>query len=192
MYQENHHGDQQEEQLGLQVARDRSSNDESAHQAFSELFERYHKLLRAYVCSRINSVDAEDLHQDIWSKAWHRAAQFKGGNYRSWLFSIARNTMTDFYRRQSRKREEPDEFPEDNAAASATPLEQILDKELKSVFETCLGELDNKARQIVTLRMTGTSYKDICDAIDISENAAHKIVFNSKAQLRNCVEAKSQ
>lgn len=176
-----------DEQLGLQIA----AGEENSKAAFFVLYERYADISLAYISGRVPAAVANDLHQDVWMRAWNRAEKFVGGSYKAWLLSIAKNRMIDFYRKRARTKEESTANV-DSQETEQTPLNEIIDHELKSVLQDCLNELDSRSATIFRRRLEGESYRTICQTVDITENAAHKIVFNAKSQLKDCVQSKTE
>lgn len=65
---------------------------------------KYHQNLKAFLISRIqNPNDAEDILQDVMAKAYqHAGALKKADSLKAWLFQVANNSVTDFYRKHKR------------------------------------------------------------------------------------------
>jgi RNA polymerase sigma factor (sigma-70 family) len=70
---------------------------ESAHAALELLYCRYAPRIFRYLVARVSDrTDAEDVHQEVWKKVWDKLPDFyHGGNFRAWIFAIARNTARD-------------------------------------------------------------------------------------------------
>ncbi len=66
------------------------------------LIKRYLKPIYGFVYRRIgNPYDAEDVTQDVFVKVWRNIKRFKRQkNFKTWIFSIAKNTCIDFYRKK--------------------------------------------------------------------------------------------
>jgi RNA polymerase sigma-70 factor (ECF subfamily) len=73
--------------------------------AFGELVRRYGDGLLGYLTrmSR-NRHEAEDLFQETFKRVHEKAHTFEGGQFKSWLFTIATNAAIDGMRRRKRKR----------------------------------------------------------------------------------------
>ncbi|MBR0385301.1 MAG: RNA polymerase sigma factor [Erysipelotrichaceae bacterium] len=77
--------------------------------SFEELLEEYRGSAEAYVKYKVSSrEDAEDILQDTYVQAFNSFQSLeKEESFRSWLISIARNKVTDYYRRKARFCEVP-------------------------------------------------------------------------------------
>ncbi len=64
------------------------------------LWKRYHRDICRFICYRVQPVDdAEDLLQDVFTRAYTRQAQLREPDKaRAWLYEIARHAVIDYYR----------------------------------------------------------------------------------------------
>jgi RNA polymerase sigma factor (sigma-70 family) len=161
---------------------------EPARMAFAELHTRYGRLILAFIGSRTRDADAAmDLSQDVWHRVWRvLPTSFKGGQFRSWLYEIARNRVID----ESRKRRAqslPEEFDpeqrEDNNNAE-------VNGERLSAFRDCLGGLDDERRRVVQLRLEGRSHDEIGAELGIPSNTAMTRFHRAKQDLADCMQTK--
>ncbi len=178
-----------DEALGLRVASD--APQDSAHAPFQELYRRHGAMSERFIANRIHSSQVADVHQKTWTKAWDHAQQFtNGAGYIAWLLTIARNTITDEYRATARR---PVEALVDGSSVvdHEQPVDQsLIDDEEDAALSDCLRQLDPIARNLVQGRLSGRGYGELCNELQLSESAAHKLYFKSKAQLQQCVEHK--
>jgi RNA polymerase sigma-70 factor (ECF subfamily) len=70
-------------------------------QAFHRLVDLYHgSLFRLVVVRTRSRMDAEDIVQEVFLKAYDKLGRLKQGTaFRSWLYQIALNKVRDHYRR---------------------------------------------------------------------------------------------
>jgi RNA polymerase sigma-70 factor (ECF subfamily) len=72
--------------------------------AYLSLYDQYITPIYRFVYFRVPSKErAEDLTSTVFLKAWKYRARFTpkhGGTYQSWLYTIARNTIIDSYRKE--------------------------------------------------------------------------------------------
>ena len=70
--------------------------------AFSELYDLYFPKIFRYISWRVgNRSDTEDIVSDIFTKTLNKIDLFQwqeGATFSSWIFRIAYNTLTDYYR----------------------------------------------------------------------------------------------
>ena len=177
-----------DEQLAQQIQqREQSSSAmQRATNGFEALYQRHSRLLLAFLASRVSKSDLEDVHQSVWQKIWqYLPKQFKGGNFRAWMYQIARNHLIDL----SRKRK-PEELAEtaDPVDESASPDASLVDEERQQILESCLQKLQDDMAQIVRRRLSGEDYNAICSQMDIKAARAHKLFFQAREQLTGCVQ----
>jgi RNA polymerase sigma factor (sigma-70 family) len=73
---------------------------------FDEVYEKYYKKLVNYLRSRLSEKAlAEDLASEVFEKAFKTIKDFKwqGISLSAWIFRIARNLLTDHYRKVGRR-----------------------------------------------------------------------------------------
>jgi RNA polymerase sigma factor (sigma-70 family) len=126
--------------------------------AFAVLVNRYSKSIYNFVF-RLNKNSAEDIVQEIFLKAWKKINSFniKKASFKTWIFTIARNTIIDFSRK---KREvlfsELEEKDEDNFSNfyENIPSSDVLPDE-------ALQKLSDLATLNKTMEKINPKYKEI-------------------------------
>ncbi len=110
--------------------------------------------------------EAEDLVQEASLRAWKGFAGFRGGDARSWLLTIVRNTCYTWLR-EHRRQELAVEFDEEHHANpdETPPQERSLEKSASSqMLGEALAELPAEFREAIVLReLEGLSYKKISE-----------------------------
>jgi len=94
---------------------------------FSKIWKKYYKIVLNYIKKRINNKSlSEDLASEVFEKAFHAVDDFKwqGVSLSSWIFRIARNLLTDYYRKVGRVGEE----------ISLTEIEDIFQDDEVSLY----------------------------------------------------------
>ena len=152
------------------------------------LYQRYSRRCLAFLSSLgVRGADADDVLQ----KAWLRIFQSLGkkpfeGHFRGWLFQILRNTAID-----SMRKKRPEALSEADADSAtddiAAPDQSMIDAEYKSALQNCLENLETDARQIVSGRLAGESYELVAEKLEIQTSRAHRIFFDAKQSLGNCL-----
>jgi RNA polymerase sigma-70 factor (ECF subfamily) len=129
-------------------------------QAFKQLYDYYFPRLYAYVSYRVGRVqDAEDLVAETFLKVVEGIERFEWrheGSFAAWLFRIAHNLISNFYR-QGQRREEPlplEDLP-DLQASALLPEDVVLQKEKFAYLRWLIGTLSPRRQEVVTLKFFG-------------------------------------
>lgn len=69
--------------------------------AYSQIYRHFVQDIYCYIRARVNNQhQAEDLTQDVFIKAWKNISGLKKNSIKTWLYTIARNSVYDYYRTQ--------------------------------------------------------------------------------------------
>jgi RNA polymerase sigma-70 factor (ECF subfamily) len=160
-----------------------------AEDAFRTLYDRHARRLLAFLGGRVERVVVEDVHQDVWAKVWQAApAGFRGGNFRAWLFQIARNAVIDHQRKRK-----PEPLGDERAVIDHRqfPGPGDIEADRRAALAKCLERLeraDAKAAELVRSRVAGESYDAICARTGTPPDQAYRAFNQAKARLQACVE----
>jgi RNA polymerase sigma factor (sigma-70 family) len=168
--------------------------DESAHArrlaeaAFRSLYDRHAKRLLAFLGGRVSMAVLDDVHQDVWAKAWRAMAGFRGGNFRAWLHQIARNVIVDHLRK---RKHEP--LAEEGELIDQRQWDNTrsIDADRRDALARCLQKLERANAQVADLvrsRVAGESYDAYCGRTGMPADKAYRAFHQAKAQLQACVE----
>lgn len=124
---------------------------------------------------------AEDLTADTFTKAWLQIDKFDFKQPRPWLYKIAKNSMTDHWRK---KKTEP--FPDEEPVSDdATVEEQVEGKLAKDQVMAAVSKLPDEMKSVVSLRfMSGYSAKHTAEALGISEGNVRTIQHRALKKLK--------
>jgi RNA polymerase sigma factor (sigma-70 family) len=109
--------------------------------------------------------DAEDVVQEAYLRAFQFFGSFRGGDGRTWLLTIVRNTCYTWLQK-NRLPEQATSFDEEKHSEAATvddsPEALLLWTEDVEALRDALGELPAEFREVVVLReLEELSYKEI-------------------------------
>lgn len=150
--------------------------------AFAPLYERYADAIYGYCLRRLGDPDlAADTTGEVFVKALATIGTFRGDSFRSWLFTIARNTVIDRYR----TRKPADQLPDALASPRLGPEEVALRREARSELHTALSQLTGQQQDVVTLRLAGLTGKEIATAMNITHGAVKATQVRAFARLRD-------
>ncbi|MHB8859220.1 MAG: RNA polymerase sigma factor [Thermoleophilia bacterium] len=188
--------------LLIHLGRNGSAESESAPD-FDALYRRYLKPVYAYLAYRVDDrLLAEDLASQVFEKAWRGLDRFDPGksSISTWLFTIARNCLTDHFRSQGNRPLEvelPLDFEAGGAdgqapsAQSQIPVVEIGERalELRGELRRALGRLGDREREIVSLKFGGSmTNRKIAQLLDISESNVGTILYRSLNKMKTQLE----
>jgi RNA polymerase sigma factor (sigma-70 family) len=164
----------------------------AAQDAFRDLYDRHARRLLAFLAGRVKPGAVDDLGQEVWQKVWQSLpTAFHGGSFRSWLYTIARNCITDHLRRKK-----SEAIPEEGNLVDHRHRpadEEMAETELRDALARCLEKLerlDTQLADLVRSRVGGESYDDFCARTGMPADKAYRAFHHAKAQLQACVEKK--
>lgn len=153
--------------------------------AFGQLYDHYFDAIYRFVYYKVFSKDvAEDITSDTFMKALSRISSYddKRGQFSTWLYQIARNTVIDYYRTQKSHLSIDDTFdiPFDERTEEQIDVLASLKK-----VEAYLQKLPARQREIIMMRVwEGKSFKEIAVAIGGTESSIKMAFSRSIRQLR--------
>jgi RNA polymerase sigma-70 factor (ECF subfamily) len=134
-----------------------------------------------------NDLDAQDVVQEAYLRAFKFFGGFRGGNSRSWLLRIVRNAFYDWLKRN--RREETvipfDETLHDTAEETGAPDTLLLEKANHELLHQAIAELPVEFREILVLReLEGFSYKEIAEVAGVPVGTVMSRLARAREQLR--------
>jgi RNA polymerase sigma-70 factor (ECF subfamily) len=153
-------------------------------EAFAALYRRYAAELSRFCLLRLHDEDAaRDATQQIFVQALAGLAQYReSGQFRAWLFTIARHVLAN----QARGRHVTDslEAALEIVDPGLTPEEiATATLEWRSVL-AAVGRLPDDQRTAIELRLAGLSGAEIATAMGRSHDAIKKLQLRALARLR--------
>ena len=167
----------------------------SAAETFAGLYEQYLPKVYRYVSYRITDTHtAEDLTSAVFEKALTKFNSYKADKaaFSTWIFTIARNTLTDHFRaNQSHKTV----LLEDPAAAAAEsnnrPEEESEKEEELQALRTCVARLSKSEQEIISLKFGAEmTNRQIASMLSLSESNIGIIVYRAVRKLRDSFREK--
>lgn len=145
----------------------------------SQVEELYQPLF-FFVKNRIsNYEDAEDITQEVFLKL-SKSDLENVSNVRSWVYTIAKNTITDYYRKRKLLTEEIVENTIDNSTDSSNTLE-----ELSTCVAFYINQLPEEYKVIMELsEIDEISQKDIAKKLDLNYITVRSKVQRGRKKIR--------
>src|SRR5215510_7761516 len=159
--------------------------------AFDYLVLRYqHKVLKLIMRYVRDPVEAEDVAQEAFLKAYRALPSFRGDSaFYTWLYRIAINTAKNALV-SSRRRpvdydldlQDPEQYDMQARLKDAeTPEGVLLTEEIREVVEKAMEQLPEDLRTAIVLReLEGLSYEEIAEAMDCPVGTVRSRIFRAR------------
>lgn len=151
------------------------------HPDIEQIYTEYRDRVMGYIYARLRSrADAEDLCQDVFEKVNMKLDSFDSGkaSISTWIYSITRNSVIDFYRRSH-----PHEEIDENMAQDGAVDDNLLNDETLEELAEALEKLPAELREIVVLRYyDGMPLTEIAKKMNMSYGMI-KLRHNSALEL---------
>ena len=151
------------------------------------LFERYKKPLFGFFYGMNRDAElCEDLVQNVFFRILKYRYLFRGeGDFKTWMFHIARNVNHDHYRKNKLgKTESVEEWNERLGHGDIYTAQVQQDEELK-MLSLAMDRLPEDKREILMLsKFQDKKYKEIGEIIGCSEGAVKVKVFRALQDLK--------
>jgi RNA polymerase sigma-70 factor (ECF subfamily) len=140
-----------------------------------------------------NDQDAQDVTQEACLRAFRFFDGYQGGNMRSWLLTIVRNTCYTWLH-QNRAPGSDEVFDEEIHSAElsggSSPELQVLAGADKETLRRAIEDLPDVFREALILReIEGMSYKEIADIASVSLGTVMSRLARARARLRQSLGA---
>ena len=166
----------------------------------------YTKDLFSYAITKVYQNEiAEDLVQDTFLSAYQSYKTYQGkSNVKTWLFSILKHKIADYYRSKYKQNIEVgsdfiDTFfdedhrwkPEYRPTNWGNEKELLDNPEFSKALQNCFEKLPQKWSSAMQLKfLEEHDSKIICSELEITISNFWQIIHRAKLELRNCLEFK--
>lgn len=180
-------GGGQEDQSRFEALIRRAQKGDSS--AFGDLYEAYLTPIFRFILLRVkNKADAEELTQITFLKAWNgmRGYTHQGRPFTSWLYTIARNTVIDHWKKKKEAHiESNEEYFYELRDHVATPHEASETRERDAALRGMMDSLSPDQQEIITLKfINDLSNKEIAEITGKTEDAIRQLQFRALKILR--------
>lgn len=153
------------------------------------LYERYHLQLYRFVFNMTRQKEiSEDMVQNIFYRMLRYPDGFRGfGEFRMWMYHIARNVLNDHFRKMKRTPSSKDisgyEEKIQSDIASDTEMERRQDTEL---LQAALDRMTPENRELLILsRYQDLKYSEIAVILNTTEGAVKVRIHRAMNELKN-------
>lgn len=160
------------------------------------LFDRHHKPLYGFFYHNTGlKQQSEDLVQTVFMNMIRSRSTFTGSHkFVTWMYVIARNALSDYYRLQQRKGIYVDAAGHLDEVADEAPADaRIQLKEEQLLVREALSRLEAADREVLILaRYQELKYQEIARMVNSSEGAVKVRIHRAMKQLKQHYLALSQ
>lgn len=148
----------------------------------TKIYEDYSLKVRNFILSKVNDFAlAEDLTSDVFLKVFSKIDSFdpKKASLSTWIFTIARHRLIDYYRTRKVNVELPEDLTYDID-------ESICDEDNLKALKKAIGNLNEKERDVIILHYySKMTLKDIANKMGISYAYAKMIHSKALEKMKN-------
>lgn len=150
---------------------------------FERVYAEFKEKVARYVHGKIANIhDAEDIVSDVFVKVLNRISEFdeNKASLSTWIYTITRNTVTDYFRTKKQICELPEEISDEQSVDG-----KILKEETLKRLADALEMLSEQEQDIIVLHYySEKTLKDIAVMMNISYRYAKMLHANGLKRLR--------
>ena len=154
--------------------------------AFAELYDRHIEAVYRYLIYRVREpADAEDLASEVFTRAFANIHRYRwqGKSFLAWLYTIARNAVTD-----RRRRERPTVDLDDAygiAEEGPTAHDHAVRGEALDALRGAIRHLTTEQQEVIVLRFVeNLSSRQVAKVLGKNEGAIRALQFRALGRLR--------
>lgn len=151
------------------------------------LFERYKKPLFGFFYGMNKDRDvSEDLVQNVFFRILKYRYLFRGdGDFKTWMFHIARNVNHDHFRKSKGKQKDSLEHWENHLSLYENRQTEFQADEELQLLSLAMDKLSDEKREIILLsKYHEKRYREIGEILGCSEGAVKVKVFRALQELK--------
>lgn len=158
--------------------------------AFAKIYDRHQPAIYRYIFYRVGDVaTAEDLTSEVFVRLVEKSHQlvYRGRPLLAWLYTIARNLVTDYHRRGGRVTMLP---LDERLAAGTVDLDEASERVLtQQMLAAAMTRLTEDQRQVILLKFfEGLANETVARTLGKSIGAVKALQHRGLAALRRILE----
>lgn len=158
------------------------------HVDFDVVFDEHYADLVRYCRRLTGEADvAEDLAQESVCRLFSHEVRAGPSDVRAWLFTTATNLARDRYRTRTNRRRLLDVHPVRPAGVEA-PDVALERKEREAEARRALETLAPRDREILLMRYSGFSYREIADAVGVAATSIGTLLSRAERRFAETVK----
>ncbi len=136
-----------------------------------------------------NEHDAQDVVQESYLRAFRFFDSYRGGDGKSWLMAVVRNTCITWRRHEQRElSSEPfDEMTHGSGRQAPNQEEKLVDSSRMSVLRNCIEMLPLEFREVLVMReLEELSYRQISEVAALPVGTVMSRLSRARKRLEEC------
>jgi RNA polymerase sigma-70 factor (TIGR02952 family) len=159
---------------------------------FAQIYEVYYRRVYKYICYRINNhYAAEEICSHVFEVMISKYYTFSPdkSNFEVWLFAIARNAVTDYFRSQKKRVSLSLDSILDMVLPKSSPEEIVIQGDNNQALFKALAKLNDKERNIIAMKYAaGLKNAEIADLLGISGSNIGVVLYRCLKKLHKELE----
>lgn len=160
----------------------------------TKFYKLYSPKLRRYLNSKMPDTDVEEILQDTFLSAFDSLSLYRGeSSVSTWLISIARHEVADFYRKKYVRRvvEKTSPLFENMVSEMFTPEFVWEKRKVEKRFFDAYHNLSSQYQDVLSYRYElSMSVKEIAARMEISFKATESLLFRARLAFRESYETR--
>jgi RNA polymerase sigma factor (sigma-70 family) len=163
---------------------------ESIADTFARLYEEYMPKVFRYINYRVLDVDtAQDITENAFEKALinFEAYSSNRAEFSTWIFTIAKNTLIDYYRSSARENSKQKGADIQVKNHKGMNLDyQVIETEEMNTLQSYIAQLSAQEKEIISLKFGAEmTNRKIAKMLGLSESNVGTIVYRTVCKLRD-------
>lgn len=164
-----------------------------SEEIFKDLIEKYTPLIFNFTAHIIGKKEAPDIVQEVFIKVWKNLKKFdpKKASFKTWIFTIAKNSAIDFLKKRKNisfsdlENEENPNFSENIPDEELLPDQALQKLQDSDLLNKLLDELPVHYRTILTLHYKeGMTFEEVGKILNKPQNTVKSYHHRAILELR--------
>ena len=162
-------------------------------EAFAALYNRNFERIYNYIRCRVQKSDiANELTSQVFERIMNKLPTYQPqvGQFTAWLWTVVRNVVNDFFRRQNRMMFVNWDTVKEMSATSLDLVDVVIEQETRTELLTALQRLSEREQDVLGLKYwADLSNKQIAKMLELSESNVAVIAFRATRRLAEHMES---
>ncbi|MBR6115719.1 MAG: sigma-70 family RNA polymerase sigma factor [Oscillospiraceae bacterium] len=152
---------------------------------FDAIYREYRPKVSQYISSRVaDPEDAQDLCSEVFRKALEHLDLRSGAGVSSYIYTVTRNTVVDYYRTRRIHAPLEEDLPEEGG-----PEEDLLRADSLSRLAGALSGLPERQRDIIVLHYySGCTLQEVSERMSLPYSVVKRAHRSALERLRSALE----